>query len=213
MSVKCKHRGIEQGRKIYSKRILVFSAIIFSIILSGCSKYDEPVPFFDGLTLRYKTKYTITFNTGEYMRIYQLTALNGGYKVLGHTDFNEEDIDEMIVDSYGKIKDETSIGSFLYSLVFDSNDFKNRMKDKYSLLWMPTNKMKIGDKFNDGTIIRKEHWREWDVLVLRDSNFSTEFYFDVDTGYLVGNKLNFMKMKSEQVLINTNAEIAVEDGF
>ena len=205
--------GRVQNLRLGKKHFLIFLVIIFSIALTGCLNDKEPVPFFDGLLLEYKVKYSMSLASVSYMQVYKIRAVHDGFKVIRYSGSDGKDTDEEIIDSYGKIKKETSIGSFLYSLVFDSNKFKEHFKDKFSSLWIPTNKIQIGDKIDSGTITRKEHWREWEVLVLNAPwPFSMGFYYDVDTGYLVGSKLN-SRMKSEQVLVNTNAEIAVEDNF
>ena len=212
MSFKFECGDMGLGERRYRGRSLIVFSILSLIILTGCSKYSEPAPFFDGLFLKYKTKYSGMLGSSEYRSIYEITALTDGFKVVHYTDFDKEDIDEMILDPYGKIKEEVSPASFLYALVFSSRKLKEQLSDKYSDIWLPTSTIDVGDKINGGTIVRKEHWREWDIMVLSHTIIPIEFYFDVDTGYRVGMKLNDF-LRSEQALVETNEEIAVEEEF
>ncbi len=76
--------------------------------------------------------------------------------------------------------------------------------------------MKTGDTvYGDFKITREERWKIWDVFVCANkSSKASEWYYDSNTGFLVGMKSGFgikviASMKREEVLVNTNAEIAL----
>jgi hypothetical protein len=63
--------------------------------------------------------------------------------------------------------------------------------------------MKIGDTFDDGyKVLRKDRWKKWEVLVIKNPTYNEEQYFELNTGYLVG-----VKGRVEVNLVNTNADI------
>jgi hypothetical protein len=171
----------------FSKRIVYPIFIIFLVIgFSGCSKYEEPVPFFDGMFLEYGRR--------DIMYIYNFESIeNYSYKLV-KTEKREplrDKITDFYVDTYGRVY-ESSDGTF---------------EGDFSFIWIPVNVMEIGDEF-DGryTVSRRDRYRKWDVLVIKAIEFDVEHYFEINTGYLVGVKGKF-GMAFEFYLINTNADI------
>jgi hypothetical protein len=98
---------------------------------------------------------------------------------------------EFFVDNYGRV-------------------YKSSVKDyegEYSPVWIPLHAMKIGDSY-DGVykVARRDQWKKWDVMVVKNPDFDEEQYFELNTGYLVGVKGEF-GLSYELVLVNTNANI------
>ena len=171
----------------FSKRIVYPIFITFLVIgFLSCSKYEEPVPFFDGMFLEYGAR--------DIMYIYNFESIeNYSYKLV-ETEKREplrDKITDFYIDTYGRVY-ESSNGSF---------------EGKLSPIWIPVNVMEIDDTF-DGkySVSRKDRYRKWDVLVIKAVKFDVEHYFEINTGYLVGVKGKF-GMAFEFYLINTNADI------
>ncbi|KPK02137.1 MAG: hypothetical protein AMK71_03350 [Nitrospira bacterium SG8_35_4] len=160
--------------------LLILTVIIF--LMTACSKYEEPAPFFDGLFLDYKI--------GEIKRIFNFNIIdNNSFKIV------KTDVDDVLGN--------TSIELFIdgNGRVYKSNSSK--YEGKYSLVWIPVHQMKIGDTFDDGyKVLRKDKWKKWEVLVIKNPIYNEEQYFELNTGYLVG-----VKGSVEVNLVNTNADI------
>jgi hypothetical protein len=70
-------------------------------------------------------------------------------------------------------------------------------------IWLPENKRKVGSHWTVGghfEVSRREHWREWDVAVVDAEVGMVDaevgilkgtWYYDVDTGFLVGMEKEF----------------------
>lgn len=162
------------------KMILLITAISV-LFISACSKYDEPVPFYDGLFLEYFAGLKILYDVHS--------IENGNYKII-ETEVSEvlgDTIRNFFVDIYGKV-------------------YKSSSKDyegKFSSIWIPVHQLKIGDTFDDGyKVLRKDKWRNWEVLVIKNPIYNEEQYFELNTGYLVG-----VKGSIEVNLVKTNADI------
>jgi len=163
------------------KKVLLLFVTMSIIFLSACSKYNEPVPFFDGLFLEYNTGLKLIFNVRS--------IENNNYKIT-ETEVSEvlgDTIRDFFVDIYGKV-------------------YKSSFKDyegKYTSIWIPVHQLKIGDAFDDGyKVLRKDTWKKWEVLVIKNPTYNEEQYFELNTGYLVG-----VKGSVEVNLVNTNADI------
>lgn len=99
---------------------------------------------------------------------------------------------ELFVDSYGK--------------VYASK--KKRYLDRFSPIWIPVHEIEIGDTFDKRNYVeRKDKWKSWEVLVVKDTPTGAESYYDLHTGYWVGGAGNTSLGSSKIVLINTNADI------
>lgn len=170
------------------KKILIsISGICLCIFLVGCTKYDEPAPFFDGLFLEYMVieNRTIYKFEGLGNREFKITEISKS-KALG------DDVEELFVDIYGK--------------VYESS-FKD-YEGGFSPIWIPTIQMEIGDRFNKGyTVLRKDRWKQWDVLVIKNPLFDEEKYFDINSGYWVGAVGKGSVARYSAVLIDTNANV------
>ena len=162
------------------KAFLLFITINI-LFLASCSKYNEPAPFVDGLFLEYNAGLKIIFNINS--------IENNNYKII-ETEVSEvlgDTIRDIYVDMYGK--------------VYESS-FKD-YKGKFTSIWIPVHQMEIGDTFDDGyKVLRKDKWKNWEVLVIKNPIYNEEQYFELNTGYLVG-----VKGSVEVNLVNTNADI------
>ena len=159
--------------------LLILTVIIF--LMTACSKYEEPAPFFDGLFLEYNAGIKLIFNVHS--------IENNSYKIV-ETEVSEvlgDTIRDFFVDMYGKV-------------------YKSSFKDyegNFTSIWIPVHQMKIGDTFDDGyKVLRKDKWKKWEVLVIKNPTYNEEQYFELNTGYLVG-----VKGSVEVNLVNTNADI------
>ncbi len=174
---------MERIKKISTVLLIIFLPLVFL----HCTKYKEPAPFFNGLFLEYEIK-------GKKI-IFDVYAVidNKNYKIV-ETEKSKvfgDETKELFVDAYGRV-------------------YKSSFKDyegKFSPIWIPVNKIKINDTFDSGyKILRKDKWRKWDVMVIKNPDIEEERYFEVNTGYFVGTKGKF-GMAYEVVLVDTNADI------
>lgn len=172
--------------KSFKKIIFLIFLMFLPLIFSYCTKYKELVPFTDGLTL--------TYTAGGIGMIFNVQELDDSKFKIIKTEKREplsDKIEELLVDKYGKV-------------------YKSSIKDYeggFSPIWIPVHKMEIGDSFDKGyTIIRKDKWKKWDVMVVKTPDINEEQYFELNTGYLVGIKGKF-GMRYEFMLIDTNADI------
>jgi hypothetical protein len=174
----------------FAKRIIcpifITSLVIVFLSLISCSKYEETVPFSDGLFLEY--------NTGGISTIFSFERLeNFNYKII-ETETRKplrDKVTELFVDNYGIV-------------------YKSSFKDYeggFSPVWIPIYAMKVGDSYDEGyKVSRKDRWKKWDVMVIKNPIIKEEQYFEINTGYLVGAKGKF-GLSYELVLVNTNADI------
>lgn len=178
---------MHDATKIINRKIIFIISTIVLLFLISCTKYDEPAPFFDGLFLEY-----IEIDSKT---IYKMQVLNNGkYRVI-QTRKREplnDDIEELLIDVNGKV-------------------YKSSFKDYeggFPPIWIPAMQMEIGDKFNDGyTVLRKDRWKQWDVLVIKNPLFDEEKYFDINSGFWVGAIGKGSVAKYSAVLVDTNADI------
>jgi hypothetical protein len=166
-------------RNVKKKLLLIF--IINIILIVSCSKYKEPAPFFDGLFLEYDAGLPVIFNVKS--------IDNNNFKIVKTKvrDALGNKVIDIFIDMYGKV-------------------YKSSFKDyegKFSSIWIPVHQLETGDTFNDGyKVLRKDKWKKWEVLVIKNPIYNEEQYFELNTGYLVG-----VKGSVEVNLINTNADI------
>jgi hypothetical protein len=166
---------------LIKKSVIIYCLLCIILLTSGCTKYKEPAPFFDGLFLEYNYGgMTVIYNVHDIedrnFKIVKTKIRRGRNKTI-----------DIFTDAYGK--------------VYESS-FKD-YEGKFSLIWIPVNKMDIGDTFDDGyKVIRKDKWKKWEVLVVKNPYFNEEQYFELNTGYLVG-----VKGSIEVNLVKTNADI------
>jgi len=166
------------------KYLILIWSFSFLLFFSNCTKYKEPVPFFDGLFLEYA-------GNGRPYLIYEVSVIEGNkFKIL-RTDRlykTERGKVELYVDNYGK--------------VYKSS--KKRYKGKFSPIWIPVHEMDIGDKFDGrNLVIRRDRWVKWNVLVVKDLPTGAEVYYEINTGFYVGESTRGTKI----ILSNTNADI------
>ncbi|MDH4027726.1 MAG: hypothetical protein OEU95_02700 [Nitrospirota bacterium] len=184
-------RGRHEMTRALTRRTVLSLLLLINLFLtiSGCTKYEEPAPFFDGLYLEYKL-------SAQANLIYTVEAIgNDRFKIIEtekRTILNDE-IVELLVDSHG--------------IVYESHS--KDYEGEFSPVWIPVHELEIGTSFDDGyTVLRKDKWKKWAVLVIKNPNVKEEQYFDINTGFLVGVK-GSSGLSYEMVLTNTNAEIPV----
>lgn len=169
--------------------------VFFFLVLIQCSKYKETVPFFDGLLLEYK------YTNKNIKRIYKVKVIGSNkfkvIQIMPGRGVLKDDIDEFLVNAYGRV----------YKSTYKS------YKGRFCPIWIPVHKIEIGDTIDDIEIaMRKDKWKKWDVLVLAlKRSKKTERYFDLNTGYWVGSKGKTPMGAYEIILVNSNADIPVEE--
>jgi hypothetical protein len=164
------------------KKVLLLIYCINIGLFVSCAKYDETAPFFNELTLEYEI--------GEIKRVFNFNIIdNNNFKII-RTDVDDvlgNSFIEMFVDAYGKVYKSSS----------------SKYEGNFTSIWIPVHQMKIGDTFDDGyKVLRKDRWKKWEVLVIKNPTYNEEQYFELNTGYLVG-----VKGRVEVNLVNTNADI------
>ena len=172
--------------KFPERIIYLFFVLSLPMMLLSCNKYEEPTPFSDGLFLEYRVGGKKTIFNFERLENYNYKITETEIrKVLG------DKVTELFVDNYGIV-------------------YKSSFKDYeggFSPVWIPINAMKVGDSYDEGyKVSRKDRWKKWDVMVIKNPDFEEEQYFEINTGYLVGVKGKFGR-SYELVLVNTNADI------
>ncbi|NOY84923.1 MAG: hypothetical protein GXO96_08925 [Nitrospirae bacterium] len=110
-----------------------------------------------------------------------------GRGILGNT------VTEWSVDTYGKVYKSSGDGSYIGS---------------FSPIWIPVNKMKIGDVFDeDHHVMKRMSWKKWEVLVVENTAGASigkvEDYFDATTGFKVGTYVS-AGGEIEIILMKTN---------
>ena len=173
----------------------LFTASSIGLLLTHCSNYKEHVPFSDGLHFEYQTK----INRSIYIDKYDIQRLEKGNFKITQMSFSDvrpgrEDIETFHVNAYGRVY-KTS---------------RKAYDGIFSPIWIPVNTLRVGDKYDDGfTILRRDKWKGWDVLVSKNPLFEMETYFDQHTGFMVGAFIKSGAGSSDLVLVNTNAGIPV----
>jgi hypothetical protein len=104
-----------------------------------------------------------------------------------------DSVTEFFIDNYGKVYKSSGDGSYIGA---------------FSPIWIPVNKMEIGDIFDeDHHVMKRMSWKKWDVLVVENTAGSSigkvEDYFDVTTGFKVGTYVN-AGGEIEIILMKTN---------
>jgi len=156
-----------------------------------CTENEELPPFFDELYLEY--------DVGKgYKLIYNFHMIEDNkFKIIeiDETGFSGKDIEEFYINRHGK--------------VYKSS--KEIYEGGFSPIWIPVHEMEIGDTVDDYKVVRKDKWKKWEVLVVKNPDFQVEKYFELNTGFLVGVKGRF-GMAYEITLVDTNADIpTIED--
>ncbi len=162
---------------------------LLPVILMGCTnKYDEEAPFFDGLSLEY--------GVGAQRVIYSVHALENKKFKMVRAEKREplsDNVEELYIKTNGQVYKSTYKG----------------FEGKFSPIWLPIVKMKVGDTFDGGKLVeRKDKWGRWNVLVVQETSVGVTHYYDLATGFLVGEEASTLRGNSKVVLINTNANIS-----
>lgn len=187
-------------KRLKNGLIILFLVILPALLLSCSERYKAPVPFFDGLHLAYETAYYSPLaGVSSDKIIYDVQKLDDNhYKIMEVRKGSalKDEIDEFFVDVYGK--------------VYKSSD-KDYRKE-FSPIWIPAYLMQIGDLVGEGyQVVGKDKWEKWNVVVVRSPAplGKVEFYYESNTGLLVGLFVEFAGHTAKQVLVNTNADIPV----
>jgi hypothetical protein len=163
----------------------VLMLICFPFFFLQCANQNEEVPFFDGLFLEYETGVRV---------MYTVNALDKDrFKIIKTEQWGTfgDKITELYVNMRGRVYKSNTRG----------------YKGKFSPIWIPVHQIEVGESFDEGyTAIRKDRWKNWDVMVIKSTGTEEERYFELNKGFFVGLTGSFDR-KYEPVLVNTNAGI------
>jgi hypothetical protein len=183
----------------FKKRLFLHWAVLILLlsVFAGCSE-KEVAPYSDNLFLRYsiliygpmgmrnKAEIGIHFKEVEpgYFRI--TLAQND-------TSFLKYEMEgDILVNQYGKLG--------------NGNDLT--LTPDQAPVWAPVYKMKKGKKIGDARLQERKQWKDWEVWAARlPVPGGTGFwYFEENTGFLVGADISHMGAGMQTVLIETNAD-------
>ncbi|MEN8263008.1 MAG: hypothetical protein ABFR82_06055 [Nitrospirota bacterium] len=175
--------------------VLLFLILLMTgLHIKGLYQYRENPPFFEGLFL----KYEFMNSAGESFNYYEIESYENNRFHMIEKDapvFSEKDKKEYTLNRWGRVIKKK----------------RGRFSEGFSSIWIPVNKMEIGDNFDNGyTVVRRDKWRQWEVLVVKDSLFGGERYFDINTGFWVGLSVTTGMGGATFVLVDTNADIPVK---
>jgi hypothetical protein len=168
--------------KMKKRGLTTLLGVLLLLVLSQCSKYKEPAPFFDGLYLEYHGKSSV--------EKYNITEDGSNFKVNMVQDFSvlRDEKKEFTVNDHGIRK--------------DSGEFSN--------IWISVKELKIGDSFDGGFLVtRLDTWKEWEVMVVKAPLGRQEIFHEMNTGFLVGWTATSVSGTTELVLVDTNADIPI----
>lgn len=177
---------MKRQKRLNRTILILLISVCLTLVLWQCSKYKEEAPFFDGLFLEYRY--------GGLRTIYNVQVLEDHKFRIVETEKSRimpDRVQELYVDTHGRFYKSSKKG--------DSGAF--------SPIWLPVHEMKIGETFDgDNAVVKKDKWKIWDVLVIKNPLYNAEGYYDLNTGYLVGGSARSATGTSgEEVLVNTNA--------
>jgi len=164
-----------------------------------------PYPFSDGDYLEYITERAdknYPYGLRSFNRYKISAAENGNFKVkvISITKSSSVIQDQREVPQFERTYD--SFGR-LVELAEGKDPGKN--KGRFSRLWLPPERRESGKEFplenyfkKEAVNQGKERWENHDVWVLKISN--TSYYYDAETGFLLGTDDGF----SRKVLVDTN---------
>ena len=176
---------------VIQKTQFVRLALFWGVCSLGCSSSNEEAPLADGLELRYEWGFD-----GEAVLFNVTVRRDGG----DHFLLDIEGDDEEDVTGGGKIR----IDRF----------FKTEKGQLAALaehpLWLPPSLREPGAKVvPDGSICirsKERTWKGWNVLVAGGSSVlrTVEWYYEKETGFLVGTHVERMGSNMRLTLVETN---------
>jgi hypothetical protein len=194
--------------------VCVFIILIGCLSILGCQQSSEPAPFFDGLYLTYgevlakspkpedviwTREIRYTFNKIEDGNFYVKQEV--------HTRRGKRLKQELEPTSYPQVGNDLFIDKF--GIVLKGGDGMNFVDGYLSYLWLPPDKRKKrADLFKLKVAWRveeKKKWEGWEVWPVRMLTQDDMRYYDVNTGFLVGEE--HMGGRWETTLLDTNIDV------
>jgi len=201
---------------LHKKAVIVCVFIVLAGCLStlGCQQSNEPAPFFDGFYLKYgevlakSPKPEDVIWTREICYIFEkLEDGNFHVKQEVHTRRGERLQQGLEPIPYPQVGDDLTIDKS--GIVLKGGDGMNFIDGYPSYLWLPPNKRKKGaDLFKVKVAWRveeKKKWEKWEVWPVRMLTQDDMRYYDVNTGFLVGEE--HMGGKWKTTLQDTNLDV------
>lgn len=188
-------------------RILILG-IWLLIALSGCTKHKEPVPFFDGLYLKYNEIFSKSEMPEDIIWerkiIYRFKQLKSGefhitQKISTRMGQRLDEKTELV--PYPQVGDDLTIDK--NGTVIKGGDNLNFPEGLSSYLWLPEDKRKKDDEMIKAIwkVGEMTKWEGLEVLPVKGM-LGDMHYYDVHTGILVGAENINGKLK--MLLIDTN---------
>jgi hypothetical protein len=200
----------------HKKAVIVFVFIILAGCLStiGCQQSSEPAPFFGGFYLTYgevlakSPKPEDVIWTREIRYAFEKLEDGSFYVKQEVRTRRGEGLKQGLEPiPYPQVGDDLTIDKF--GIVLKGGDGMNFIDGYLSYLWLPPDKRKKGaDLFKVKIMWRVEgkmSWEGWEVWPVRMLTQDDIRYYDVNTGFLVGEE--HMGGKWKMTLQDTNLEV------
>jgi hypothetical protein len=194
--------------------VLFLLALSYFLLTLGCQQRSEPAPFFDGLYLKYGEVFSKSSKPED---IIWTREIGYTFKKLEDGNFH---VTQGVKTKRGKrLKKELEpipypqIGEDLTvdkkGIVLKGGDGMNFINGYLSCLWLPPDKRKEGaDLFKIKIMWRveeKTRWEGWEVWPVKMLTQDDMRYYDVNTGFLVGEE--HMRGKWKTILQDTNLDV------
>jgi hypothetical protein len=187
---------------------MVLLCVFLFLVFSGCTKYKEEPPFFDGLYLKY---YEVFSKSEKPEDIIWTREIEYRFEKLKNGDFH---ISQMVNTQRGKRLDKKldpppypQVGDDLTidknGIVLKGGDNFNFPEGYPSYLWLPSDKREKGAEMIKmiWKVEEKRKWEGIEVLPVKGMLGNIRYY-DVATGILVGTENINGKLK--MILVDTN---------
>lgn len=188
--------------------LILFIILFFNLLVLGCQERSESAPFFDGLHLKY---YEVFGNTQNPEEVFWTRDIDYRFKHL--EDGNYHVSQKVITQREKKLRENIEptpypqVGKDLTldrkGIVLKGGDTVNFIKGYPSYLWLPLNKRKKGAEILEGIreIEGKIEWEKREVWSAKGVS-GDKYYYDVETGILIGSE--FLPDKIKMILTDTN---------
>lgn len=202
------------AHRLYKKAVIVFIVLAGCLSTLACQQSDEPAPFFDGLYLKYgevlakSPKPEDVIWNREIRYIFEKLE-DGNFHVTQevHTRRGKRLEQELEPIPYPQVGDDLTIDKS--GVVLKGGDGMNFIEGYLSYLWLPPDKRKKGaDLFKVKVAWRVEEKKQWEsceVWSVRTLTQDDIRYYDVNTGFLVGEE--HMGGRWKMILQDTNLDV------
>jgi hypothetical protein len=194
--------------KGFKKAMSLFLIVFFSLFFIHCTKYNEPVPFFDGLFLKYHEIFGNSKNTEKIIWIrdieYRFKELeNGNFRIIQKVETQRGKVLDKRIEPvpYPIVGEDLTIDN--KGIILKGGDNFNFPNGYPSYLWLPPDKREEGAEIMKVVwkVEKQMKWKSWNVLLVIGMLKDKRFY-DTNTGFLMGTENISGKLK--MILVDTN---------